>query len=310
MKNKVSVQTAPWFDENDPEKSLEFIKNCGFDAIDLSLKNLFVSTFCEENLTSCYDNISEVLKHYEPLKKASEKFDIDIFQAHSHFPVYFPENADKTDYLIDVANKMIVVCDYLNCRNLVVHPYYANNISNKEEYDDERQVNLKIYRALIKNAKKYNVTVCLENLLKINHYYYYDAFCANPFEACDFIDNLNKEAGEKVFGYCLDFGHANASHMDVCKMLLTLNDRVKCLHIHENSGINDAHMIPFTQKDFTGYKSTADWEKYMKCLKEIDYKGALNFETFLGIKSFPESVRTSALKLTSEIGKYFLTFFE
>ena len=77
------------------------------------------------------------------------------------------------------------------------------------------------------------------------------------------------------------------------------------IHIHENNGTKDSHLIPYTQKDGSGYQPVADWDRFLKGLKQIGYSGPINFETFLGYKSFPEDVRPAVLRLLCEIGKYF-----
>jgi sugar phosphate isomerase/epimerase len=157
---RISTQTAPWYNEKEPFESLQFIKECGFDAIDLSFKNFFLEEYNKENLTSFYDNgIDAVIDHYRPLKEAAEKLDVQIFQAHSHFPVYVKNNPEETEYLLKVAEMMIAVCDFLNCRNIVIHPFYYGSREDFN-YDDEKQINLGIYRRLIPLAKKHNVTFC------------------------------------------------------------------------------------------------------------------------------------------------------
>ena len=306
MKNfRISTQTAPWYNEKEPFESLQFIKECGFDAIDLSLKNFFLEEYNVENLTSFYDNgIDAVIDHYRPLKEAAEKLDVEIFQAHSHFPVYVKNNPKETEYLLKVAQMMIEVCDFLNCRNIVIHPFY-NVLWEEFSYEEEREINLSIYRRLMPFAKKHNVTICLENLIRSFGGNYYDASCSDADEAIEYIDLLNREAGEEIFGLCLDIGHLQAAHREPYKYITKLGNRIKCLHLHENDTTNDAHQIPFTRCDASGYKPVAQWDKILRGLKEVGYSGSINFEAFLGIKWFPEEVRPFALKTLSAVGNYF-----
>lgn len=303
---RVSVQTVPWYREDQPYDSLAFIKECGFDAIDLSLNAFFKSTYDSETLTSFYDNgLDSVLQHYKPLKEAAAALDIEIFQAHAHFPVFFRNNPQKSEYLLSVAEKMIAVCNYLNCRNLVIHPFCDDIVTNQAGYDEEREINLSIYRRFMPVAKQHHVTICLENLLRTYHHHYYDAPCTDAKEACEYIDRLNIEAGAEVFGFCLDVGHLHASHRDPYKYILELGHRIKCLHLHENDGTCDSHLLPYSQKNSTGEQATLDWERVLKALREVGYWGTISFETFLGIRAFPEELRPQVLKLLATIGKHF-----
>jgi hypothetical protein len=40
-------------------------------------------------------------------------------------------------------------------------------------------------------------------------------------------------------------------------------------------------------------------------LKEINYQGTLNFETYAGLKGIPQELFPAMLKLVAEIGQYF-----
>ena len=120
------------------------------------------------------------------------------------------------------------------------------------------------------------------------------------------IDKLNKKAGEKIFGFCFDVGHANASGIDMRRFLNELGARVTALHIHDNNGKSDAHLIPYTQiRDQWGVELGVDWEAFLGGLQDIDYQGAIMFETFRATNHLPKTVEKDALTLILGIGKYF-----
>ena len=41
--------------------------------------------------------------------------------------------------------------------------------------------------------------------------YIYEGTCTDAVEACYYVDTLNDIAGEKLFGFCFDTGHALAA---------------------------------------------------------------------------------------------------
>ena len=301
-KLEVSVQTARWYEEGKPEEGMRFIKECGFNGVDYNLDSLFKDTFDSEKLTSFFDkSVEELYVYYEPLKKAAEEHGISFSQSHGLFPVYYPGQEEKNNYLIEITEKMMAVCRYLDCNIIVVHPW-SNPTLRKQ---DVREVNLNIYRRLIPAAKKYGVTVCLENLYTMYVDSYHEGTCTDSEEACWYIDTLNAEAGETLFGFCLDTGHANMMSKNLYQYITTLGERLTALHINDNAGTCDAHMIPYSQRVMKGSGSAIDWEGFLRGLKEIGYEGPLSFETFRATDQMPDEVLTEVLRLISALGRYF-----
>lgn len=298
----VGVESAIWYDESKPEESIRFIKECGFEAVDFSFNAMYRKTFDENTMTSFFDqSIEELYAYYEPLKKAILENGISIPQAHSIFPVYRLEDEARTEYNIKVTEKQIAICEYLGCKALVVHSATAQDLHKEEE----REINLNLYRRLIPAAKKHGVKICLENLFEMWDCDCFEGTCSNVDEACWYIDTLNAEAGEELFGFCLDVGHAVLTGANLYQYITTLGKRLTVLHIQDNDGNSDGHMIPLTQLERRGKRLRIDWEKFIRGLKEIGYEGPLCFETARGIDVLPPELRKDGLQFISAIGRYF-----
>ena len=303
----IGVRSKWWYDETKPEESIRFIKECGLEAIDYGINSLFDATFDDINLTSFFDkSLEELYAYYKPLKDALKKYDVVISQMHGIFQIYYPGEDAKNDYLTEVTEKMIAVCKYMDCPAIVIHPWSGPNIHKAEE----KQRNMEMYGRLIPAAKKYGVTVCLENLNQKYGFEYYEGGCADAYEACEYVDQLNAEAGEEVFGFCLDTGHIKITGRNLYQFITTLGNRIKLLHIHDNDGITDCHMLPYTQVDRAGTKLSTDWEMFIKGIREIGYEGAISFESSRGIRIPPLELRKAVLRFLVEIGKYFRNRFE
>lgn len=299
----IGVQTSKtWFNEANPAESIRFIKNCGFEVIDYNIGGLFLETFDAENLTSFFDkSIEELYEYYKPFKAALAETGIEISQFHGLFSIYKVGETEKNKYFVAVTEKMLAVCAYLGCKAMVIHPWTGLDVHKEEEI----RVNMNFYRQIIPMAKRYGVVICLENLFKPIHGKSFEGTCSSASEACRYIDTLNEEAGQKCFGFCLDVGHANMVGKNLYQYIVGLGDRLTIMHIHENDGVNDSHMIPFTQRDRTGFKSPIHWDTFVRGLREIGYEGPLSFETVLAEEALPEEVREEGLRLISAIGKYF-----
>lgn len=294
---EICVQSGNWFKEEDPEASLRFIRECGFDCIDYNIDQFLPgSAINKGELTTFFDqSIEELLTYYATLKKAAEENHIKITQMHAPFPLYVSDKEDVNEYLLMVVDKCCAICQYLGCTALVVHPF---SHADKER---EKEINMQMYRKMIPSGKRYGVTLCLENMFTVYRGHITEGACADVAEVCWYIDTLNAEAGEEVFGYCFDVGHANLLGRNMCAFVKGLGKRLTILHIHDNDGSSDAHLIPYTQKVSGG----VNWDGFIEGLIDIGYQGTLSFETFNGIDRLPEEVRVEGLKLVSAIGRSF-----
>ena len=299
---KVGVQSAGWYDKNDPVKSMNYIKECGFESIDFNIDHyLDVKTMSKtgEVVESLFDKpVEEVVEFFRPLKEASEISGVSIGQMHAPFPVYF-EGFDAVNAKIyDALDKCFAVCEYVGCPAIVVHPTKADS------REAEWSLNLKIYRSLIPVIKKYKgVKICLENIFNRRPGIIMQGRLSYVDDACRMIDTLNSEAGGDYFGFCLDVGHANLTKQDIKEYIKALGHRLTILHIHDNNGLDDMHMIPYSYLATTS-STVCDWEGFVEGLREIGYKGVLAFETFRVMHICPKAVHTEALKLISAIGHY------
>lgn len=298
---KVGVQSAGWYDKNEPMKSFEYIKSCGFEATDFNIDHyLNTGKLDKEGLMPTFFDKSteEILEFFTPLKEASEATGVAIAQMHAPFPVWFKEKDEVNDYIRMALDKCFAVCEYIHCPAVVVHP--VSRSTKEKEWD----TNMELYRSLIPLIKKYSgVKICLENIFSRRPNRIIEGRLSNAADACRMIDELNAEAGGDYFGFCLDVGHANLTNRNIKEYVKELGSRLTILHIHDNNGLEDLHMIPYSYLA-TGSSHVCDWEGFMEGLKEIGYKGVLAFETFRIFSAYPKAVHTEALKLISAIGHY------
>ena len=118
------------------------------------------------------------------------------------------------------------------------------------------------------------------------------------------MDLLNKEAGEDIFGFCFDLGHATVTGRNPYRYIKQLGDRLTLLHIHESDGTHDNHQLPFTQIFDEKGELCCDWDGFIQGLKEIGYKGNISFECSRGIKIMPKAVWPEVFSLIAAVGRY------
>lgn len=297
--NKISVQTAAILEVFGIDEGFRMIKEAGFDGVDFNAVDMALpgGKIARAELDSIYDKSDEeIFEYFRPYKEAAEKYGVSFCQAHAPFPSWIKDAPVTNDYMIMVLEKCLMVCNYIGCPYLIVHPFFPG-------YNDtllpevEWEINIQQYSKLIPAIKKYGVTVCLENMFTANRRKIYAAICQNPDDVNRYIDTLNEMAGEKCFAFCLDTGHALLVGSDIYTVIKKIGHRIETLHIHDNDGWDDQHMAP--------YMGRLDWDRFMKGLKEIGYKHALSFETFCALKAFDQELTLSVLSLISATGKMF-----
>lgn len=103
-------------------------------------------------------------------------------------------------------------------------------------------------------ADRHEVRVSLENLTDSTPRGFFDAlFDCYPGD---------------VLGFCFDSGHANMSKDD--DMVERYADRLIALHLHDNDGSGDQHLVP-------GH-GTVNWPYIVATLKHIGYNRPINLE--------------------------------
>ena len=121
--------------------------------------------------------------------------------------------------------------------------------------------------------------------------------CADMHDACRYIDDLNGLAGEELFGFCYDSGHAAVLGKDQGIAIHALGKRLMALHLHDNDGLHDSHRFP--------YYGVIDWEMTLRSLREIGYAGAINFETSGELAAHDPALIPKLLELLGETGRLF-----
>lgn len=285
------------------EESYRMIREAGFDCVDFNFDEyLGVNDVYAGKIGDLFDRpVEELWKDFAPHAELAAKYGLTFEQMHAPFPMRLPDREDISEKMTRVTKNCIELCARMGGRYIVVHPVtLAYEYSKKEEHD----FNIEMYKMLIPEAKKFHQMICLENMFFDQNQHLTEGICSDFAEAAAMVDELNGAAGEELFGFCFDVGHANILGKNMCQSVVTLGNRLKILHIHDNDGNSDLHTIPYTFARAWNPVAT-DWNGFLRGLKEIGYQGVLNFETFRGMQSFPEELLPDVLKLLADMGKYF-----
>ena len=298
MKRLISVQTDGIFQRFGADEGMRLIGRAGFDCVDLDLiyipdksirKGIIEGAFTlpEERF------MEEVIR---PIRDAGAKYGIGFGQAHAPFPSWTPLSEEMNAHLLRAFKMCIDACRFLDCPYLVVHPAFMD-YGKRLDSDVEHDINIRLYTALIQEAKRTGVKILLENMFTTWKGRRVEAVCADMRDACAYIDELNAAAGEEIFGFCYDSGHAALLGKDQGKAIRTLGRRLLALHLHDNDGISDSHRFP--------YFGIIDWETVLRALHDIGYSGTLSFETYAEMEAHDPALIPKLLELLGETGRLF-----
>ena len=295
---QVGIQTAGIFELFGVEEGFKQIHDAGFDCVDFGMDVFWPLNRVQKGERDFIlsESMDEIIEFFRPYKEAADRYGVRIHQAHSPFPTYINGNDELNDELMVVAEKCIKLCKFFECKYLIVHPAF-NNYDERMEPDDEWDLNIERYSKLIPALKKNGVICCLENMFTSHNAKRYEAICSDFNEAAAYIDELNGIAGKKCFAFCYDTGHALLMGRDPYSALTQIGSRVETLHIHDNNGVDDQHV--------TAYLGKLDWNRFIKGMKAIGYKGVLSFESSNTVRWFAPELAPEVLHLTAATGKYF-----
>ena len=137
-------------------------------------------------------------------------------------------------------------------------------------------------------AKGGPTTICLENLLPDG------GGMTTIIEFRTVLDALRRDN----VGICLDTGHANIAKLDMPEFIRFAGPRLRALHIADNLGYDDHHMLPYG-------RGTVSWPAVLRALHDIEYVGPLNFEV-PGENRCPEPVRLAKLDYALKLANWMI----
>lgn len=228
----------------------------------------------------------EFKAYFTEVRETAAKSGVEIYQMHGLWPTVnhdlTEEDREKTkQYYI----KEIKAAHYLGCRRLVIHPFTPGQYDDAGDDEFTYEINLKLLRELSVFAKEYDVIVCVENL----------PFEKREIARVDGVLRLIREVDSPYVKMCLDTGHANIFSNDLAADVRKIGSDLEALHVHDNFGWCDAHLLP--------YCGTINWEPFFDALKEIGYDGCMSLETKIGA-GMPKGIKEVWQKNLGELAIY------
>lgn len=274
--------------------AIEMIARAGFDSLDYSMFHMLNN--------ECVLNTDDYPSYVDKVKKIAADNSLTFTQAHA--PFNLPYDTGEKEHIEIVTKKMIrslEIASLLEIPIIVVHPlqYKAYYKHGNPKYF--KKINREFYGSLMPYCEKLGVKIACENMWQyhIRKKKIVDSVCADPLEFNEYIDSV----GSENLVACLDLGHCELTGRKAQDCIRAMGQRIQALHVHDNHGSDDGHMMP-------GY-GRLEWDEILKALADIDYKGNFTYEadSFLApYKDDPEGAQI-ALDLMAHVGRKMIAKF-
>lgn len=160
------------------------------------------------------------------------------------------EKRDDSSDIFERTAECIRICSANDVKKVVVHPTDGMTPPPVTVFG------LDNFDKLISIAANHGVRLLFENI-----------------QLPQFLDTLFDKFGDSEnVAFCYDVGHENCFTKGDDR-LTKHGVRLEALHIHDNDGASDGHMIPFD--------GCIDFEPFLKKVKSLGYKGALSMELYM-----------------------------
>ncbi len=199
-------------------------------------------------------------------KEYAASFGVSFPQGHLWLRIKLCDGKPET---LAALEKEIRLYAAVGVKNAVLH---CDALADRENVTDEERIgeNAGILRRFAPLCEKLGIRICLENL-------------RHAFTDADTLLAIADRVGSDAIGICLDTGHLNIAHKGTqTEFIRKAGSRLHALHIADNQGETDQHMMPFG-------KGSVEILDVMQALKEVGYDGLFNYE--IPGEGCPEEIR-------------------
>lgn len=233
-----------------PPEMVEYFRATGFRGIDFDI----------ETVPAMGEDWKRILGETADL---AAKYDICMNFGHLPFAkIRRPDGTEDKEQFMKNTLLCLEASGFAGIRYAVIHPIGSPK-GNPEEDEKNFQKNVEYFTPLAEYAQKCGVRLAFENMRSPWEGQGYHRYGSTAREILRLADYFGMDC-------CWDFGHAHTSRLCQSEELRLLKGRLTVLHVNDNHGELDEHLIPFL--------GTIDWADAMAGLKDADFHGCFNFE--------------------------------
>ena len=258
---------STYYYELSPEDAVKELAKNGIRACELS----------DEHGEMLLNRSDDVVATGRAFAQFLKEQNFSIPQGHLWLYIKICKNPDSLEQLY----RWIDLYEAIGIRNMVLH--CDNLVGTTFSRQEKVEKNIEQLRILAEYIKDKDVTVCLENL-RPHTPEEKELVDRNADDLLYIIDRV----GSDRFGICLDTGHLNLTDKNQREFILKAGSKLKALHIADNEGEWDQHLMPFTC-------GKVDFCEVVRALREVGYDGLFNLE-IPGERRIPRELLAAKIK--------------
>ena len=268
MEAKLSIWSQYYHEMKIEDAVLEFIKN-----------GIYCSELSDEHGAELFSRSEDYVATGKRFAEFLREHDFCMTQGHLWLKVKICTDEGAVSRLCS----WIDMYEAIGIKNMVLHceGMYTLDLTREERV----RLNVEKLRAVAEHVKDKDITICLENLSGVRMGVPNEELVVGSAEQLlEVIEGI----GSDRFGICLDTGHLNLSYKNQREFILCAGEKLKALHIADNEGERDQHLMPFT-------KGKVNFFEVVEALREVDYVGLFNLE-IPGETKIPLELRNEKIK--------------
>jgi len=158
---------------------------------------------------------------------------------------------------VELVRNRIWLAQGLGAKVIVMH--MSPEIGQRVDCDTRDRARCCI-ESLMSDLEQHQVSLALENMFYIE-------------ENSELLDFLFEDIDDQRLGLCYDSGHGQITGNGLILLECHL-ERLLALHIHDNDGRQDSHMLPGS--------ACVDWNRTLELIAKSSYAGPLTLEVVMG----------------------------
>lgn len=272
---KLSIDTLTLHRRYGDEKTIQMMKEAGFDGVDYDY------CFLDEGDEALSDDYAE---YAHKVRKLLEESHMVCYQAHAPLSISYGSAFEESVEGYRRIVRSIEAASILGAEHIVVHALKV------PEGVDDFAYNLEYYKSFEPYCKKFGIHIAIENLGK---------YRVGRFNTPEILYKMLDVLDSPWYTVCVDVGHAAVTGPEPEELIEGLDHKtLRCLHIHDNDYEHDNHALPYTGK--------LNWDNITTALKKINYQECFSLEipTYLG--KFDDEMMQEALNFAAKIGRHLI----
>jgi sugar phosphate isomerase/epimerase len=233
----------------------------------------------------------------DAIRNEAEKLGIEFVQSHAPYRGALDRELlstpEGTRFFRDMSLRAIEITKMLGGKWVVMHPG-TDFTCETGDYEAQIRYNQELYAEELELSAKLGVGLAFENMCDAGQRRRFGVTSKELIElmaACD----------SPYVGICWDVGHAHRTMDNQIPSILQLGDRIKVLHIDDNLGKDDLHILPFT--------GSIPWDDVMHALYMGGCKADLIFE--IGTcNGMPDNLKNEVASLCYKIGEHLVSLYK